>query len=158
MRRNRGQPQLIVARSSTTCDSLIAESMGIREAENASECRSVMKMYTPREPGEHISFIHTKPFFVVDNLAELAGPRSGIVKLPVSIDWSADPTHNIDDPKQARIMYEIVLSEALSEATLAQWLNLDLLRQLWPSLRLPRYVRNAWETAHPDLSVQPGVV
>jgi hypothetical protein len=85
-------------------------------------------------------------------LADLHGPATGIVELPLRLFWSApDRTFNLDARHDALAMYQTVLGEARTGDDLTSYLNADLLRRLWPALHLPAYIRQAWETAHADL-------
>ena len=93
-----------------------------------------------------------KPFFVIDVLGDLLGPASGAVTLPVSIDWTPANTFDLADRIRLRSMYAKVLAEAPDEAALGRYLNRDLLIREWRSLRLPDYIRRAWEDAHPELA------
>ena len=52
----------------------------------------------------------------------------------------------------ARSLYQVVLREARSEDEIETYLNPDMLRRLWPSLTLPRAVREFWEAQHPALA------
>jgi hypothetical protein len=50
-----------------------------------------------------------------------------------------------------REAYEAVLTEAVAERELCDWLDRVTLERLWPHLNLPRGVRAAWESQHPEL-------
>ncbi|HEX6684447.1 MAG TPA: hypothetical protein VF062_16715 [Candidatus Limnocylindrales bacterium] len=89
---------------------------------------------------------------VAPDLAELHGPTSGTVELPHRLFWYADRHFNLDDPAYLRWMYQIVLREALTVTELAAWLDGNTLIELWPSLHLPRGVRQAWQEHHPALT------
>ncbi|MBB3099045.1 hypothetical protein FHR83_006751 [Actinoplanes campanulatus] len=94
---------------------------------------------------------------VAANLSVLRGPTSGTVVLPNRLVWAPDPAgrFDLDDPFDRLRVYEIVLREAVQEAELRTWLNGTLLTALWPHLYLPRGVRQAWETSHPQLAAVP---
>ena len=92
------------------------------------------------------------PVCVVEDLADLRGPTSGQVTLPIRLDWSPRPTYDLDDPLDARSMYETVLREAFHESDLTDFLNIALLKQLWAGLVIPVKVRTAWEQVHPELA------
>jgi hypothetical protein len=93
---------------------------------------------------------------VVDALADLKGPTSGIVALDRALDWSADPRYDLDDAGDLLLMYQTVLNEAVTREDLKRWLNASLLRRLWPSLWLPARLRAAWERCFPELAVNTG--
>jgi hypothetical protein len=91
---------------------------------------------------------------VIGDLADLRGPATGRVTLPLRLFWSSRGTATEFDlarPAIARSMYENVLREASHRDELAAYLNPDLLVAFWPDLALPRDVRQAWEAAHPAL-------
>jgi hypothetical protein len=89
---------------------------------------------------------------VVTDLADLRGPVTGVVELPLRLFWSApDRTFDLDDPDMLRSMYEKVLREAIQAEELATYLNGGALVAVWPQLFLPRDLRRAWEDRHPVL-------
>jgi hypothetical protein len=89
---------------------------------------------------------------VAADLADLRGPASGLVELPLRLFWSL-PGHRFDlGDKDMRLwLYQTVLREAIRPADLSGYLDRDLLIELWPDLYLPRGVRLAWEDRHPVL-------
>jgi hypothetical protein len=93
---------------------------------------------------------------VAADLAELAGPDSGIVEVPHRIVWMPAPgrTFDLSDDYDRIHLYEVVLREAVRFDELRSLLNGELLRQLWPELHLSRGVRAAWELRHPVLARQ----
>jgi hypothetical protein len=89
---------------------------------------------------------------VAVSLADLRGPASGVVELPLHLFWSAaDGRFSLDDPAERREVYQIVLGEARQPGDLAAFLNGGILAALWPGLFLPGPVRQAWEDQHPVL-------
>lgn len=46
-----------------------------------------MKLYQPQH-GSLTGHEHTRPVYVADRLTDLRGPASGVVTLPISLDWS----------------------------------------------------------------------
>ena len=89
---------------------------------------------------------------VVADLADLRGPTGGIVELPLRLFWSsADRTFDLDKPFMQRWFYQTVLREASRAEDLTRFLDRDTLVSLWPDLRLPGGVRQAWEEQHPML-------
>jgi hypothetical protein len=93
-----------------------------------------------------------RPVLVAVSLADLCGPASGVVELPLHLFWSSpDKAFSLDDPAQRREVYEVVLREARSPDDLAAFLNGGLLVFMWPDLFLPRPIRKAWEDQHPAL-------
>ena len=91
---------------------------------------------------------------VAGDLAELQGPVSGTVELPLWLFWSC-PGHTFDlgDRDMRRWLYQTVLREAGRPEDLTTYLDRDMLIALWPDLFLPKGVRQAWEDQHPVLQV-----
>lgn len=84
---------------------------------------------------------------VAVRLADLRGPVSGQLELPLRVFWSGPGVFNLDDLAQLRLAYENVLREAISAEELAL-LNGAKLAEVWPDLFLPKGVRRAWEEQH----------
>jgi hypothetical protein len=89
---------------------------------------------------------------VAADLADLRGPDSGMVELPLRLFWSL-PGHRFDlGDKDMRLwLYQTVLREATRSEDLSAYLDQAMLIELWPDLYLPRGVRRAWEEQHPRL-------
>lgn len=100
-------------------------------------------------PGDYWS---SRPITVADDLTRLRGPESGIVQLPLALDWTPRGRYDLDDEEARRSMHQVVLREARDEAQLEQYLNETLLREIWVSLFLPKLVREEWEAQHPSLA------
>jgi hypothetical protein len=88
---------------------------------------------------------------VATDLADLRGPTTGRVELPLWLIWCPDRTFDLDEPGMLRWMYQTVLREATRAQDLATYLNGDMLVALWRDLFLPKGVRRAWEDQHPAL-------
>lgn len=95
----------------------------------------------------------SRPVVVADDLSRLCGPVSGIVTLPLDLNWTPRRAYDMASPSAVRSLYQVVLREARTEADLEQHLDRDLLRALWPTLTLPKHIRQAWEAIHPSLAV-----
>ena len=87
---------------------------------------------------------------VAARLSDLTGSVHGLVELPIWLFWHPDRTFDLDEPGMLPWVYQVVLREAASTEDLA-YLNGDTLIALWPTLHLPRGVRQAWEDLHPEL-------
>jgi hypothetical protein len=86
------------------------------------------------------------------NLADLRGPVTGLVELPLRLFWSgAGRTFDLDDPGTRQWVYETVLQEASRPEDLTAYLDGTTLVALWPKLFVPKGVRRAWEDEHPVL-------
>lgn len=84
------------------------------------------------------------------SLDDLAGPLTGLVRLPPHIDTSPDPTYDLADEQRWWEYYSRVVRDG-SAADHDRFLNRDRLVGLWPSLNLPDRCRQAWEGAFPQL-------
>ncbi|MGN9793372.1 hypothetical protein ACTMTU_20045 [Streptomyces sp. OZ13] len=86
-------------------------------------------------------------------LDELHGPTQGVVELPLHMAWSGMTSYDMSKPRQRTGLYRTVLHEGLRD-DLPQYLNRDLLLQMWPVLRtlVGRTVRAVWEDAFPQLT------
>jgi hypothetical protein len=92
------------------------------------------------------------PYVVPDSLDDLTGPTTGTIELPVSIDWGPDRTYDLGDPDARLWLYTRTIREASSTDQLAQFLNRDLLIELWPKMRLPRRCVEMWHAKFPVLA------
>jgi len=89
---------------------------------------------------------------VISDLADLHGPASGIVQLPLWLYWSGpSPAFDLADPFMRRWLYQTVLREATRPEDLTSYLNQDILITIWPDLHLPAGIRQAWQERHPAL-------
>jgi DNA invertase Pin-like site-specific DNA recombinase len=120
--------------------------------------RSTIYKYLPspdRAPAAHLAPYQSRPgrpVLVIDDLADLRGPVTGLVELPLRLFWSL-PGHrfDLDEPDLRRWYYETVLREATRPADLAAYLDGETLVSVWPELYLPKGVRRGWEDHHPSL-------
>jgi hypothetical protein len=94
----------------------------------------------------------SRPVVVVDDLTRLHGPSSGVVTLPITLNWTPRTRYDLGTETAARSLYQVVLREAHTETEIETYLNAGLLRRFWPSLTLPRAVREFWEATHPILA------
>jgi DNA invertase Pin-like site-specific DNA recombinase len=120
--------------------------------------RSTIYKYLPsddRAPIAHLAPYEARPgrpALVIDNLADLRGPVTGLVELPLRLFWSLpDHRFDLDEPDLRRWYYETVLREATRPADLAAYLDGETLVGIWPELYLPKGIRRAWEEHHPAL-------
>lgn len=103
----------------------------------------------------HVSRYQARPgrrTLVITDLADLRGPTTGTVELPIWLFWHPNRTFDLADPAIRRWVYQIVLREASRPEDLTTYLNGEVLAAIWPDLRLPRGVRQAWEELHPSLA------
>jgi hypothetical protein len=89
---------------------------------------------------------------VITDLADLGGPASGTVELPLWLYWSGpSPAFELGDPFMRRWLYQTVLREATRSEDLTSYLNQDILITIWPDLHLPAGIRQAWQERHQAL-------
>jgi hypothetical protein len=94
----------------------------------------------------------SRPVVVVDDLRRLHGPVGGVVRLPITLNWTPRTYFDLSNEAAVRSLYEVVLREAHTEDEIETYLNADLLRRLWAALTLPRPVRQFWEAQHPNIA------
>jgi DNA invertase Pin-like site-specific DNA recombinase len=123
--------------------------------------RSTIYKYLPspdRAPAAHLAPYQSRPgrpVLVIDDLADLRGPVTGLAALPLRLFWSLpDHRFDLDEPDLRRWYYETVLREATRPADLAAYLDGATLVSVWPELYLPKGVRRGWEDHHPALRAQ----
>jgi hypothetical protein len=96
-----------------------------------------------------------RPVLVVRDLADLRGPASGTVTLPLEVFWSGtedSSRFDLGSPVRLKVMYRTVVREARTPEHLTGYLDGATLISLWPRLVLPPQVRAAWEEQHPELA------
>ena len=86
---------------------------------------------------------------VPESLADLLGPTVGVINVP---EWAGGITVDMSDTATVVALYQTVIRHAPDDLSLIWWLDKDILRMLWPSLRLPAGIRLAWQTLHPELA------
>lgn len=97
------------------------------------------------------TYADRRPYVTVEDLGELRGPTDSHVELPLRLSWSTKRHYDLSDDGDRRALYERALTEALRVEDLQNFLNADLLLELWPRLWLARQVRDLWESRFPQL-------
>jgi hypothetical protein len=97
------------------------------------------------------TYAENRPYLLPETLGELAGPVTGVIRLPLRLDWSERTEFHLDDPAERNVMYERVIREATRIDDLRSYLNKEVLCQVWNRLFLPARVRRSWEARFPDL-------
>ena len=97
------------------------------------------------------TYAENRPYLLPETLGELAGPVTGVIRLPLHLDWSERTEFHLDDPAERNVMYERVIREATQLDDLRSYLNEVVLRQVWHRLFLPARVRQSWEERFPGL-------
>ncbi len=111
-----------------------------------------MKTYAAPRAGLPVRYEHTRPIFTPDDLSALRGPTQGTVTLPIHLDWSTSNTYDLSKRNRVRSLYSTVIQQATSEHDLETYLNEHTLRREWRHLRIPPHIRDAWESAHPEVA------
>jgi hypothetical protein len=93
-----------------------------------------------------------RPVVVAPDLSSLDGPTHGSHQLPLHLDSSARAAYNFAVPGDRQEAYQLVLLEAADVSDHEQWLERTQLLELWAELYLPRTVRGAWQSVHPELA------
>ena len=97
------------------------------------------------------TYAENRTYLLPDTLLELAGPVTGVIQLPLRLDWSDHMVFHLEEPAERNLMYERVIREATRADDLRSYLNESVLRQVWSLLFLPRSVWQTWEQRFPDL-------
>lgn len=112
----------------------------------AYEVSDNVRMAQPR-----VLYEDGRPYTVPASLEELTGPTSGVVELPLRLDWSEQGRYDLSDPRQRNLMYEVVIRESMRVEDLRAFLHGPTLARVWRRLWLPRKVRALWESRFPTL-------
>jgi hypothetical protein len=99
-----------------------------------------------------VLYADRRPYVVPDTLDELTGPTTGVVELPLHLDWSEQGRYNLADPREVSVMYERVLREAQNIEDLRRFVHGPTLRTVWPRMFLPQRLRVMWEGRFPGLT------
>ena len=91
------------------------------------------------------------PYDTPASLESLKGPVAGVLILPISVHWGPDASADLSTADGVEKAYENLVREGTRQQQ-EELLNADLLRQVWPQLRLPKRCRNLWETRFPELA------
>jgi hypothetical protein len=107
---------------------------------------------TTARPSRPAAGVTRRPVVAL-TLAELHGPAGGQAEPPRRLWWSGGPIVNLEDSGQTAVFYESVLDTGSAE-DLADWLNPDLLAELWPTLGMRRSQQARWEALNPQLAAR----
>lgn len=97
------------------------------------------------------AYAENRPYLVPETLSELSGPVSGIVVLPLRLDWTERAEFHLDNPAERNVMYERVIRESTRIDDLRAYINGAVLNEAWRQLFLPARVRQIWEERFPTL-------
>lgn len=128
-----------------------AHAKAAREGTTVSErVREGLREYVYGSEARH-TIADSLVYLVPDALEDLKGPASGIVELPIHLDWGPDRRYDVTDDGSCAVLYQLTLQNSGSVDEMAGIVNAGRLVGLWPSMRLPGRCRQAWETAFPQL-------
>jgi hypothetical protein len=94
---------------------------------------------------------YAKPIVLPERIDLLAGPVTGVVRLPVHLKWSGTSLYDLDSPGRIIDLYRTVINEAQTAADLHTYLHEATLKSLWAYMWLPTLVRRVWERRFPEL-------
>ncbi|RRD06306.1 transcriptional regulator [Arachnia propionica] len=98
-----------------------------------------------------VHFRDIKPYAVPKSLADLRGPRNGLVELRHSVLWAPGSRHiDLEEPGGVGLAYRAVISEGTVADQIAV-LNKERLIEVWSVLLLPRRAKDLWEERFPEL-------
>ena len=69
------------------------------------------------------TYAENRPYLLPETLGELAGPLTGVVLLPLRLDWSERTGFRLDDPAERKVMYERVIRRRRGPKTCAHALT-----------------------------------
>ncbi|TFD94013.1 hypothetical protein E3T61_03170 [Cryobacterium lactosi] len=106
--------------------------------------------HKPVPEGVRADYWDLRATWIPDSLADLNGPSSGDLELPITIEWSTRRPIHFDDSRSIVSGYAAVLREARSDEDL-HILNREVLTRVWSDLYLPGRIREAWVQRFPEL-------
>jgi hypothetical protein len=92
-----------------------------------------------------------RPYTVPEILEQLAGPDRGEVQPPTALTGAPRRSYRLDVAHDAELRYRTVIREVSTVDELARYLNVAVLKQVWPRLVLPSRCRTLWEQRFPEL-------
>jgi hypothetical protein len=110
-----------------------------------------MEIYSKPRSEQTRRYENFRPVVVADSLKKLAGPKTGVITLPLYLDWTPVKNYDLANLAAVMLLYKTVLEEAGSVDDLAKYLNRQLFISLWPNLPISEQVRNSWHNVHPEL-------
>ena len=102
-----------------------------------------------------VRYAEVVPYETPSDLAELRGPASGRLRLPLTVYWGPHESFDLDDPGELHSAYRALVRVGTAEVQ-AALLNRELLVREWGSLALPERCRRLWEERHRELAAITG--
>lgn len=94
---------------------------------------------------------YTKRYARPARLADLHGPSSGTVELPIGLYWQpGSPVFDLGDPEDRGTVYRSVMNVGTLE-DVCSYVNPELLVRDWPALLLPPRLVREWEAVSDEL-------
>ncbi len=93
-----------------------------------------------------------RPYTAPDSLEELTGPTTGVVELPLRLDWSEQGQYDLSNTQERNLMYERVIRESMQVDDLRTFLHGPTLHRVWRQLWLPHKARVLWESRFQSLA------
>ena len=93
------------------------------------------------------------PYETPSSLDVLSGPTEGVLTLPVTVHWGPESLADLSTPDGVEKAYENLVREGTAQQQ-EELLNADLLRWVWPQLRLPSRCRDLWQSRFPELAAR----
>jgi hypothetical protein len=97
------------------------------------------------------TYADRRPYVLPVSLEDLAGPDSGLVRLPAALGWTGRRCYDLDESSDARVLYERVIVEAFDVDVVVRVLDAARLLAAWPHLYLPAQAKRLWEERFPEL-------
>lgn len=114
---------------------------------------AVSSVPAARTGGEQrLRYADVRPYAMPENLEQLAGPDRGIVQPPAVLTGVPRRSYLMSDDRDAELLYRMIIREASTAGELARYLNVIVLKRLWPRLVLPPQCRMLWEERFPELA------
>ncbi|WP_024821108.1 hypothetical protein [Arthrobacter sp. 31Y] len=128
-----------------------AHAKAVREGTTVAErVRAGLREYVHGPETRH-TIEDSLVYLVPDSFEDLKGPASGVVELPIHLDWGPVRRYDVGDDASCRTLYQLTLQNSGSTEEMAWFLNAGRLLALWPSMRLPGRCRQLWNDAFTQL-------
>jgi hypothetical protein len=128
-----------------------AHAKAVREGTTVSErVRAGLREYVYGPEDRH-TIADSLVYLVPKALEDLKGPASGVVEVPIHLDWGPDRRYDVADDAACVALYQLTLQNSGSLEEMGGIVNAGRLVGLWPSMRLPDRCRELWESTFPQL-------
>lgn len=90
------------------------------------------------------------PYYAPLRLENLAGPATGVLRLPRWVYWGPQAVFDLSEAGHVRTAYQALVRVGAVEDQV-QFLNQAVVLAVWPGLVLPVRCRQLWESRFPQL-------